>query len=123
MVIAMKDKRETISDMERVNTFTQMEVTTMEIGSRAKCKVWDNFLTVMEIWNMRGSGETITLKERVSSLIIVHLKVGTSMRVNSGRVIVKVLGSYSLEMVVVTRDSLEETIFGDREECLTRVDS
>jgi hypothetical protein len=50
--------------MEKENICMEMEVITMEIGSRAKWKVKVSSMTLMEIFNMKENGKMICTMER-----------------------------------------------------------
>lgn len=62
--IDMKEKKETVSGMEEVNTFTMMAATILETGLKARWKDKDSLSMPMVILSTKDSGRTITMREK-----------------------------------------------------------
>lgn len=107
MAIVMKVKREIIFVMEKANIFTQMEVITLVIGLRVKCKEWDNCLIFKVILSMKVNGETIISKVKESYIIILMVNNGTNTKVNLDQEIEMDLVNYFTRMVTDSKVSLE----------------
>lgn len=107
--------------MERESTFTQMGVTTLEIGPRAKCKAMGSCLTLMVILSTRASGKMIIFKVRESSITTLVVMTGSSTKGSSGLETRRGLGSCFTRMEIGTRGSSEITCHGVRGECLVRM--
>jgi hypothetical protein len=101
--------------MVKENILIVMEVTTLETGSREKCKVKDSFMIIKEIYNTKGNGKmTIT---KAGEKYSTFLDNGPNMKVNLLLAENKVSDNYIFEMVTNIRDSFETTTLGVKEEC------
>ncbi len=116
MGTCIQDKRKISWGMERENICMEMEVITMEIGSKGKWKVKVSYMILMEIFNMKGSGRMICTMER-ELCMDWQMWIGLSMLEISKLVKWRVLERWSLRMEINTKGNLETIILGEREEC------
>jgi hypothetical protein len=106
--------------MVKGSTFTQTLVTTLVTGSKGRCKVVGNYLTVKEIWSMKVSGKTTISKVKGSSTTTQVARIGSSTRGNSGQETRRVLGSYFTRRETGTRVSSGTICTGAKGDCSTR---
>lgn len=115
MVTVTKARNAKICVTAEENTSTTTDPTISETGSKGRCKVKGNWLTLMETLSMKGNGKMIIMKGKEG--LWDRGRTGSSMKESLGEAKWKDLGKWLSMTAEDTKDSSETICLMARAEC------